>query len=156
MSARRIRLPKTAALLAEALAVDVETVGGVQRTVDLSGRILGTDAGATRLFAVKVRRARSLEPEAISRARGVRARAVRQSWQGQRLEQWIEIQTALPRRAIYLGTARRIYYRSDKLGRRRQAYVHEFSKPAPAVYRAQGNYFILGGKKRITPRGIEG
>ncbi len=154
---REIRLPKTGALLAEAVAVDLETPLGEAKTVDLRGRALGTDAGATRLFAIVVRRARELSPSEIGRARGVRARAVRSAWQGAPVERWIELTTPMPRRPVYVGTARRIYYRSSKHGAvRARTYVHDFGQPAPAVYRAGESYFLVGGRKRITGRGIEG
>jgi hypothetical protein len=154
---RGIRLPKTGALLAEAVAVDIDTPQGEAKTVDLRGRALGTDAGATRLFAIAVRRARELAPEDIGRARGVRARAVRSEWQGAPVERWIEITTLAPKRPVYVGTARRIYYRSNKHGARRpRTYVHDFGQPAPAVYRAGESYFLVGGRKRVTGRGIEG
>ena len=154
---RAIRLPKTGALLAEAVAVDLELPGGEARTVDLRKRSLATDAGATRLFAIAVGRARELAPEDIDHARGVRARAVRSGWQGAPVDRWIEITTPMPKRPVYVGTARRIYYRSMKHGAvRARTYVHEFGQPAPAVYRAGESYFFQGGRKRVTARGIEG
>lgn len=153
---RRLHLPKTAALLAEAIAVDVETPEGEQATVDLRGLLLGTDADATRLFAVAARRARTIAPERIARARGVRARAVRHEWQGEPVDTWIEVRAQAPGRAQYLGTARRIFYRSDKKDGRRRTHVHDFGRPAPALYRAGPHFFLLGGKKRVTARGIEG
>jgi len=154
---RGIRLPKTGALLAEAVAVDLETPRGEVRTLDLRGRVLGTDASATRLFALEVRRAQALEPGGIARARGVRARAVRSAWQGAPVDRWVEIATPAPRRPVYVGTARRIYYRSNKHGARRaRTYVHDFGQPAPAVYRAGGSYFLVGGGKHVTGKGIEG
>lgn len=150
---KSIRLPKTAALLAEALQVTVETPRGSERTYDLSGRILGTDASATRLFAVRPQRAHAVaHPE---RARGLQARALRQAWQGTEVDQWIEVSVRAPLRPVHLGTAREIYYRSSKHTGQLTNYVHHFSSPAPAVYRAAGNFYFIGGKKHITHRGIE-
>lgn len=152
---RGVRLPRTAALLAEALAVELERPDGERVEVDLSGRILGTDASRTRLFAIRPRRARVLAEGELERARGARARAIRRQWQGESVDQWIEVVTPAPKRPVYVGTARRIYYRSNKHGRRAQTYVHDFGTPAPAVYRAGGNFFLVGGRKHVTSAGIE-
>ncbi len=152
---RGVRLPRTAALLAEAVAVELDRPDGARIEVDLSGRILGTDSSRTRLFAIKPRRARVLAEGELERARGTRARAIRKEWQGEAVDRWIEVTTPAPRRAAYLGTARRIYYRSNKHGRRMQTYVHDFGTPAPAVYRAGPNFFLVGGKKHVTSAGIE-
>jgi hypothetical protein len=152
---RRVRLPRTAAALAEALAVVLELPDGSTAEFDLSGRILATDASRTRLFAVRPKSVRVLEPDALPRARGARARAVRKEWQGQPVDSWLAVTTAAAGRALYIGTARRIFYRSNKHGRRAQPYVHDFGSPAPSVYRAGPNWFFVGGAKRITGRGIE-
>ncbi len=152
---RAIRLPRTGALLAEALALVVEDLEGHERTLDLRGRVLGTDAGATRLFALRVRRARELGQEGPARARGARARNLRREWQGKPVDRWLEITTPAPRRPVYVGVAQKVYYRSDKHGGRKHSYVHEFDAPRPAVYRASGNYYLVGGAKRVTGKGIE-
>ena len=147
----RIAIPQKAALLAEALAVEVER-GDRVRSYDLRGRILGTDAGGTRLFAI---RPSSLEP-AGAPAGGRGARMVRESFQGEASSGWLAVRARIPAAARHLGTARRIFYRSDKHGGRRASYVHEFSSPAPAVYRAGSHFFFVGGRKRVGSRGIEG
>lgn len=152
---RGVRLPRTAALLAEALAVELERPDGARVELDLRGRILGTDASRTRLFAVKPRKVRVLAEGELERARGARARAVRREWQGQAVDRWVAVTTPAPGRAVYIGTARRIFYRSNKKGGRAQDYVHDFGAPAPAVYRAGGNFFLVGGSKHVTARGIE-
>ena len=152
---RNVRLPKTAAALAEALAVIVERPNGAIEEIDLRGRILGTDGGARRLFAIKPRRLQLVGAEGPSRTRGARARDIRRSWQGAPVDQWLTVQTPKPTRPVYVGTARQIYYRSNKHHRGRTNYVHDFEHPAPSVYRAGPNYYFVGGAKRVTGKGIE-
>lgn len=149
----KLQLPKTAAALAEAVAVVIERPSGVLSEVDLRGRILGTDAEARKLFAILPRR---IAPApAPARTRGGRPGAVRKAWQGASVDHWFSVQTPAPRAARHVGTARRIYYRSGKRGGRVHLYVHDFGSPGPAAYRAGPNWFFWGGKKHVSWRGIE-
>ena len=104
---RRLRLPRTAALLAEAVAVELDRPDGARVELDLGGLILGTDASRTRLFAVKPRRLEVLAEGELEQARGARARAIRREWQGQAVDRWIAVTTRAPGRGKYLGTGRR-------------------------------------------------
>lgn len=135
--------------------MELDQADGARVELDLRGLILGTDASRTRLFAVKPRKVEVLVDGELERARGARARAIRREWQGQGVDRWIAVETRAPGRGEYLGTARRIFYRSNKHGGRVQTYVHDFGTPAPAVYRAAGNFFLVGGSKHVTARGIE-
>ncbi len=148
-----MQLPRTAAALGEALAVVVEQPSGRLAALSLAGRILGTDAGARRLFAVQPAH---LEQVSEPQRRGAREREVRRGWQGADVERWLRVRIRAPTGARYVGTARRIFYRSNKHGGGLATYVHDFESPAPAVFRAGPNWFFVGGKKHITERGIEG
>lgn len=150
--ASRVSLPKKAALLAEALRLLVENPEGKPKTYSLRGRLLGTDAGRRRLFAIRPARAVASQPPGRS---GQGVASMRRDWQGAPVDRWLCLQTEAPRHPVYLGTARRIFYRSDKQGGKSASYFHDFSSPAPAVYRAGPNFFLVGGKKRLTARGIE-
>ncbi len=152
---RSVRLPKTAAALAEAIAVVVELPDGSTREIDLRGRILGTDAGGRRLFAIQPRRVQLVGAEGPARAHGARARDIRRAWQGAPVDRWLTVTTPKPGRAVYVGTARQIFYVSNKHGRGTHTYVHDFEQPAPSAYRAGPNWFFVGGAKRVTGRGIE-
>lgn len=152
---RAVRLPKTAAALAEAVAVVLELPDGRTQEIDLRGRILGTDASARRLFAIQPRHVQLVGAEGPARARAARVRGVRRAWQGTKPDRWLTVTTPKPTRPVYVGTARQIFYLSNKHGKGKHTYVHDFEHPAPAAYRAGPNWFFVGGAKRVTGRGIE-
>lgn len=56
-----------------------------------------------------------------------------------------------------LGDLTGVEYSSDKWDGKRRTYVHHFQRPRPLLCSDhRGRLFILGGRYRITPDGIEG
>jgi hypothetical protein len=65
---------------------------------------------------------------------------------------------ALPRVMVHVGELRGLIYRSDR-GQRRcpRSFVHFLETPAQLTCDPTGRQlYILGGRYRVTPRGIEG
>ncbi len=64
----------------------------------------------------------------------------------------------IPQVLVDLGSLRGLIYSTDKTGcGRQQNYIHLMKNPPRLVCNTSGRQlYILGGKYRITPRGIEG
>ncbi len=64
----------------------------------------------------------------------------------------------VPALLVELGEAVGIIYRSDKWQRGRpRTYIHFMEEPPQLASNVEGTQlFLIGGKYRITPRGIEG
>lgn len=64
----------------------------------------------------------------------------------------------IPKMLVHLGHLRGLIYSSDKGNRgRRKTYIHFMDTPPHLACDSQGTQlYILGGRYRITSRGIEG
>lgn len=67
-------------------------------------------------------------------------------------------QRHIPKVLVHLGDLRALIYSSDKGTRGRQrTYIHFMEIPPRLTCNAEGTQlYIIGGRYRITPRGIEG
>ena len=79
----------------------------------------------------------------------------------QRTAQCVErrqVDRHIPRVLVRLGELRGLIYRSDRgAGKRHKTYVHFFDRPPVLLSDSRGRrLFILGGRYRVTRRGIEG
>jgi hypothetical protein len=64
----------------------------------------------------------------------------------------------MPKVLVHLGELRGLIYSSDKEGHGRlKTYIHFMKTPPRLVCDPQGTQlYIVGGRYRVTPRGIEG
>jgi hypothetical protein len=64
----------------------------------------------------------------------------------------------IPKVLVHLGHLRGLIYSSDKGTRGyRRTYIHFMERPPRLTCNPEGNQlYIIGGRYRITPRGIEG
>lgn len=63
----------------------------------------------------------------------------------------------IPKALVQVGDLVEIVYKSDKFDGKMREYVHTFGKEKPILAAgANGKLYIIGGKYKITSRGIEG
>lgn len=63
----------------------------------------------------------------------------------------------IPRVLVHVGRLKGLIYSSDKGDGRQRTYIHFMETPARLACNARGDQlYILGGRYRVTERGIEG
>ena len=63
----------------------------------------------------------------------------------------------IPRVLVHVGRLKGLIYSSDKGDGRQRTYIHFMEKPPRLVCNTRGDQlYIVGGRYRVTARGIEG
>ena len=63
----------------------------------------------------------------------------------------------IPRVLVHVGRLKGLIYSSDKGDGRQKTYIHFMEKPPRLACNSRGNQlYIVGGRYRVTKRGIEG